>query len=108
MSLMTKDRFPVGEYHKSSQHKIGPYEVVQKTNDNGYKLKLSSHIRTSNIFNVEHLIPYRGNTSNDKSPNSRVNFFEEGGTDVAHNIALKYLDKRDKLKVYKRNCRCAN
>ncbi|KAL4179757.1 hypothetical protein AMTRI_Chr13g88870 [Amborella trichopoda] len=64
------------EYHKLSQHKIGPCEVVQKINNNAHKLKLPSYIHTFDVFNVNHLIPYRGNASNDdEPPNSRANSF---------------------------------
>ncbi|GKD15852.1 hypothetical protein Tco_1205010, partial [Tanacetum coccineum] len=43
--LLTKDRFPVGEYNKLSAKKIGPHEIVEKINSNAYRLKLPSHIR---------------------------------------------------------------
>ena len=42
--VLTKDRFPVGEYNKLSAKKIGPVEIVEKINSNAYRLKLPSHI----------------------------------------------------------------
>lgn len=33
-------------------------EIIEKINSNAYQLKLSSHIKTSNVFNVKHLLPY--------------------------------------------------
>ncbi|GJV61815.1 putative nucleotidyltransferase, ribonuclease H [Tanacetum coccineum] len=79
-AVLTKDRFPVGEYNKLSTKKIGPLEIVEKINSNAYRLKLSSHIRCSDAFNVKHLIPYHGDSSDDDlAMNSRVNFFYPGG-----------------------------
>ncbi|PON62989.1 hypothetical protein PanWU01x14_134360 [Parasponia andersonii] len=37
-------------------------EIVEKINPNAYRLKLLSHIRTSDIFNVKHLMPFMGTT----------------------------------------------
>ncbi|KAL4191109.1 hypothetical protein AMTRI_Chr07g28060 [Amborella trichopoda] len=100
---MTKDRLSAGEIHKFSQSKIGPCEEVHMINDNAYKLKLPKHIRTFDVFNVKHLLPCHGDTFDNKLPNLMANSFEERGTDAAQNIALNYLDKRAKPKVYKKN-----
>ncbi|XP_022032214.1 uncharacterized protein LOC110933292 [Helianthus annuus] len=51
-AVLTKDRFTVGEYNKLSAKKIGPIEIVEKINPNAYHLKLPSHIRCSDVFNV--------------------------------------------------------
>ena len=72
---MTKDHFPVGDYSKLSAKKIGRLEIVEKINPNAYRLRLPSHIRTADVFNVKHLIPFTGDSSNDDAvPNSRSNF----------------------------------
>ncbi|GKB01755.1 putative nucleotidyltransferase, ribonuclease H [Tanacetum coccineum] len=74
-AILTKDCFLVGEYNKLSAKKIGPLEIVEKINSNAYRLKLPSHIRCSNVFNVKHLIPYHGDSSNDDlAMNLRTNF----------------------------------
>ncbi|GJY83567.1 putative nucleotidyltransferase, ribonuclease H, partial [Tanacetum coccineum] len=81
-AVLTKDRFPVGEYNKLSAKKIGPLEIVEKINSNAYRLKLPSHIRCSDVFNVKHLIPYHGDCFDDVlAMNSRVNFVYPGGND---------------------------
>ncbi|GKA94505.1 putative reverse transcriptase domain-containing protein [Tanacetum coccineum] len=78
--VFTKDRFLVGEYNKLSAKKIGPLGIVEKINSNASSLKLPSHIRCSNVFNVKHLIPYHGDSSNDDlAMNSRANFVYPGG-----------------------------
>ena len=57
-AILTKDRFPVGEYNKLAARKIGLLEILEKINSNAYRLKLPSHMRTSDVFNVKHLVPY--------------------------------------------------
>ena len=64
-AVLTKDRFSTGEYNKLSARKIGPLEIIEKINPNAYRLKLPSHIRTADVFNVKHLIPYTGDNSDD-------------------------------------------
>ncbi|KAL4180549.1 hypothetical protein AMTRI_Chr13g92620 [Amborella trichopoda] len=61
----------------SSIVKVGLFENLKKINDNAYKLKLPSHIHTSDVFNVKHLIPCRSDTFDDE--HSRENSFDEGG-----------------------------
>ena len=68
-AISTKDRFHVGAYNKLAARKIGPLEILEKINPNAYRLKLPSHMRTSDVFNVKHLVPYRGENSN---PNSKL------------------------------------
>nr|GEU48200.1 putative reverse transcriptase domain-containing protein [Tanacetum cinerariifolium] len=63
--VLTKDRFSVGEYNKLSAKKIGSLEFVEKMNSNAYLLMLPSHIRCSDVFNVKHLLPYHGDSSDE-------------------------------------------
>ncbi|PKI75291.1 hypothetical protein CRG98_004331 [Punica granatum] len=65
------DRYPTEEYNKLSARKLRPVEVVEKINPNTYRLKLHSHIRTADVFNVKHLISYTGDSLNDDD--SRTN-----------------------------------
>lgn len=80
-AVLTRDRFPVGEYNKLKDRKIEPCEVLQKINDNAYRLRLPSHLRTSDVFNVKHLSPYFMD-SDDTTPNSRTSSFQPGATDA--------------------------
>ncbi|GKC61351.1 hypothetical protein Tco_1088949, partial [Tanacetum coccineum] len=81
-AVLTKDHFPVEEYNKLSAKKIGPLEIVETINSNAYRLKLPSHIRCSDVFNVKHLIPYHGDCFDDVlAMNSRVNFVYPGDND---------------------------
>ena len=87
----------MGDYNKLSTKKIGPVEIVEKINPNAYRLKLPSHIRTVDIFNMKHLTPYVGDSSlgKDDKGNLRVNFLHPGGNDVVEK-ALDFLEKWDR------------
>ncbi|GKE41159.1 putative reverse transcriptase domain-containing protein, partial [Tanacetum coccineum] len=65
LDVLTKDGFPVSEYNKLSAKKIGPLEIVKKINSNAYRLKLPSHICCFVVFNMKHLLPYHGDSSDD-------------------------------------------
>ncbi|XP_041020439.1 uncharacterized protein LOC121262075 [Juglans microcarpa x Juglans regia] len=56
-AVVTRVCIPVGEYNKLKDRKIGPCEVLQKINDNAYRLHLPSHMRTSDMFNIKHRSP---------------------------------------------------
>ncbi|PKI48365.1 hypothetical protein CRG98_031218 [Punica granatum] len=79
--VLTKDRFSTGDYHKFAARKIGTMEVVEKINPNAYRLKLSSHIHTTDVFNVKYLIPYTGDSLDDDD--SRANSLHLRENDVA-------------------------
>ena len=96
-TVLTKYRFPVGEYNKLSAKKIGPVELVEKINSNAYHLKLPSHIRTANIFNVNHLVLFTGDSSDDSD--SRPNSIHSRENDVGiEEQAIRFLEKWKKLK----------
>jgi hypothetical protein len=107
-AVLTRDRFPVGEYNKLKDRKIGPCEVLQKINDNAYRLRLPSHLRTSDVFNVKHLSPCFMD-SDDTTPNSRTSSFQPGATDAGGSesdaelsdnmlMALRYHELADRGK----------
>jgi hypothetical protein len=70
--VLTKDRFPIGEYNKLAAGKIGLVEIVKKINANAYQLKLPNHIKTSYVLNVKHLVLFIDDSSKEDA-NSRVN-----------------------------------
>jgi hypothetical protein len=71
-AILTKDRFPSGEYNKLAACKIGPVEIVKKINANAYQLKLPSHIKTAYVFNIKHIVPFFDDSS-EEDANSREN-----------------------------------
>ena len=94
-AVLTKDRFPAGEYNKLSAKKIGPLEVLEKINPNAYCLKLPSHLRTADVFNVKHLIPFTDDSSDDAD--SRANPVQPGENDVDE-IAIRFMEHCDNLR----------
>lgn len=57
-AVLTKERFPVGQYNKLKPRKIGPVEIIEKLNANAYRLALPPHIHTADVFNVKHLFKH--------------------------------------------------
>ncbi|KAH7568724.1 hypothetical protein JRO89_XS06G0037300 [Xanthoceras sorbifolium] len=99
-AILTKDRFPVGDYNKLAAKKIGPLEILEKINPNAYRLRLPSHIRTADVFNVKHLIPYSGDSSGeDTDCTPRSKFLHPGGDDAVATRALEYLESKDRCKT---------
>jgi hypothetical protein len=88
-AILTKDRFPVGEYNKLAARKVGPVEIITKFNPNAYRLKLPSHIKTSDVFNVKHLVPFIEDSS-EEDANSRTNSLQPREDDVDQ-IASEFM-----------------
>ncbi|KAL4180938.1 hypothetical protein AMTRI_Chr12g268600 [Amborella trichopoda] len=82
-------------YNKINNWKLGPCKILKKINDTAYKLKLPIHMRTSDVFNVMHLIPYAGDSSNDEELNSRTSSLQPGKDDAVEIIALYYQEQSD-------------
>lgn len=63
--ILTKDRFPLGEYNMDATRMIGLVEIIEKINSNAYRLKLPSRIMKADVFNVKHLVLFMGDTSDE-------------------------------------------
>ncbi|PKI72482.1 hypothetical protein CRG98_007149 [Punica granatum] len=90
-AILTKDQYPAREYNKLSARKIRSVEVIEKINPNTYRLKLPSHIRTTDVFNVKHLIPYTGDSSDDDD--LRANSLRPWENDAVEEAVSRYLEK---------------
>jgi hypothetical protein len=88
-AILTKDRFPVGEYNKLAAYKVGPVEIITKISPNAYRFKLPSHIKMSDVFNVKHLVPFIEDSS-EEDTNSRTNSLQLGEDDVDQ-IASEFM-----------------
>ncbi|KAK3228401.1 hypothetical protein Dsin_000282 [Dipteronia sinensis] len=94
--VLTKDRFPVREYNKPITKKIGPLEVLEEINSNAYRLKVLCHIRTVDVFNVKHLMPYfEESSSEDTDCTSRSTSLHLEGDDMAVVAAMDYLERME-------------
>jgi hypothetical protein len=85
-AILTKDRFFVGEYNKMV---MSPVEIIEKIKSNTYRLTLPSHIKTFDVFNVKHLVPFIEDSSGEDE-NSRTNSLQPGEDD-ANQRALEFM-----------------
>lgn len=71
---------PANAYNKLKAKKIGPLEILERINDNAYRLRLPPGITTSDVFNVKFLSCY---LSADDASDSRANPSHPGSPDAA-------------------------
>ena len=57
---LRKDRFLALRKSKLMPHDAGQYIILEKINDNAYKLELTSEFRINPTFNISDLKPYLG------------------------------------------------
>jgi hypothetical protein len=55
---LRKDRFPELRKSKLIPRAAGPFKIIEKINDNAYKLELPPEFEVSPIFNIVDLKPY--------------------------------------------------
>ncbi|PON64413.1 hypothetical protein PanWU01x14_124820, partial [Parasponia andersonii] len=72
---LRKDRFPEQRRSKLLPRGDGPFRVVERINDNVYKLELPGEYDVSASFNVADLSPF------DAGDDLRTNSFQEGEND---------------------------
>ena len=77
---MPKERFP--DKHKSKLHPRGdgPFQVLERINDNAYKIDLPGEYNVSATLNVSDFFLF------DVESNSRLNIFEERENDTAAQV----------------------
>ena len=73
---MRKERFLVRRWSKLHPRRDGPFQVLERINNNAYKLDLPDEYNISAIFNVSDLSPF------DVGDDSRTNPFEEKGNTI--------------------------
>jgi hypothetical protein len=76
---LRKDRFPALRKSKLMPRAAGPFKVLEKINDNAYKLELPAELGpVSPTFNIADLKPYFGE---EEELSSRTTSIQEGGHD---------------------------
>ncbi|KAL2490202.1 Uncharacterized protein Adt_25830 [Abeliophyllum distichum] len=75
---MRKERFPARRRSKLHPRGDGPFQVLERINNNAYKLDLPGEFNVSSTFNISDLSPF------DVGDDSRTNPFKEGGDDAGH------------------------
>lgn len=79
-AVFTKDRMPARDYNKLKAKKLGPLEVLERINDNAYRLRIPSGVNTSDVFNVKYLSRF---LADDPLVDSRTNHLNPEGPDAA-------------------------
>ena len=83
MVYLRKGGVQAGTYNKLNDKKHGPFQILQKINDNAYVVDLPVDMIISPTFNVADLFEYH---PPDECPshliNSRASSFQAGETDV--------------------------
>ena len=59
----------------------GPFQIINKINDNAYQLDLLADYDVHSTFNIFDLIPFVGYVDDDEHQNLRTNPFQVGGDD---------------------------
>ena len=80
---MRKERFPARRRSKLHPRGDGPFQVLERINDNAYKLDLPGEYNITAIFNVSDLSLF------DVGDDSRSNPFKERGNDEDQQAPLK-------------------
>lgn len=84
-AVLTRDRMPAHLYNKLRPKKIGPLKIVERINDNAYRVSLPPNINTSDVFNVKYLSPY---LAADTVTDSGSNPSNVGGPDARASMSL--------------------
>jgi len=81
---LRKDRFPSKRKSKLSPRGDGPFQVLERINNNAYRLDLQEEYGVSNTFNITNLVPFAGVVDSDDvgSIDLRKNPLQEGGDDA--------------------------
>ena len=82
---LRKDRFPTLRQSKLQPRADGPFRVLEKLNDNAYRIELPDHYGVHPAFNVADLTPFlAGDGLLDQLADSGSNPFYGGEDDVIH------------------------
>jgi hypothetical protein len=76
---LRKERFPNLRKSKLVPRADGPFKVIEKINENAYKLNLSAYFGVGPTFNITDLKPYLGE---EDELQSRMTQMQEGEEDV--------------------------
>ena len=80
---MRKERFPAQRRSKLLPRGDGPFQILERINDNAYKLDLPGEYNVSATFNVTDLSPF------DVGDDLRTNPFQEEGNDANQSTTRK-------------------
>ena len=90
---MRKERFPAQRRSKLNPRGDGPFQILEKINDNAYKVDLLGEYNVSATFNVVDLSLF------DVGEDSRSNPFEKRGNDESFGGSIGEVSVHDPLNV---------
>uniref|UniRef100_A0A151UEG5 Transposon Ty3-I Gag-Pol polyprotein n=1 Tax=Cajanus cajan TaxID=3821 RepID=A0A151UEG5_CAJCA len=103
---LRKERFPSPRKSKLNPRGDGPFQVLQRINDNAYRLDLPRDYGVTNTFNVSDFIPFAGYDEEDEPTDLRTNPSQEGGDDrpwakgpITRVMARRIQEELDLLKT---------
>ena len=70
---LSKDRFPNKKSQKLSPRADGPFRVLDRINNNAYRLELPGDYGVSATFNISDLSPYVSDDSSEDPSDLRAN-----------------------------------
>jgi len=81
---LRKDRFPTKRKSKLNPRGNGPFQVLERINNNSYRLDHPEEYGVRTIFNIFYLIPFAGGADieEEETTNLRSNPLQGGGDDV--------------------------
>nr|GFD51176.1 putative polyprotein [Tanacetum cinerariifolium] len=88
--FLRRARFPQGRFAKLQPQADGPFRVLERINDNAYKIDLPGHYGVSATFNVVGLAPYVGDEPFDDD--SGTSCFLKGEDDTDSDITAQVED----------------
>lgn len=95
---MRKERFPLQRKSKLLPRGDGPFQVLEKINDNAYKIDLPGDYNVSATFNVSDLSPF--DIGHNEDSNSRSSSLEEGEYDEDQGALDKGKEQEEDLKKF--------
>jgi len=93
---LRKERFPTKRKTKLMPRADGPFEVLERINDNAYKVNLPGEYGVSATFNVADLSPY---LEDDYLDNLRANSLQQGEDDGGPSMELQDSPKSGKSRA---------
>jgi len=83
-SILGRIDFPTKKKSKLSPRGDGPFQVLERINNNAYRLDLPEEYRVNNTFNITDLVPFAGvaDSDDERSTHLRTNPLQEGEDDA--------------------------
>ena len=92
---LRRERFPQGRFGKLQPRADGLFRVLQRINDNAYKIDLPGHYKVSATFNVADLSPYEPDEDDDSRPSPFLEGEDDTGLDLVEESPISATSQTD-------------